>query len=388
MASEQTSPARVLLVSNTVMHYRIAVYNYLHRRFAEQGWDWHVLTNRVQSQNKLAAHFPLEEMPFRFGDYRRRILELKPDVVILFLHLKDPITWPLLHWLKLTGVPVILWTKTRNLDKLDSVVSNTLFNYVNSLADGLILYAGDLVKYLSPRQRKKAFPANNTINQEELPVITESKEAIKRSLGLPFRKVVLFVGRMDIDGGRKRVDHLIEMFRDVEGEETGLVIVGSGMKPEWQARINPRTTRYLGEVHDPENRQIARIFTMADVCAIPGHVGLGLNQAFFYGLPVVTMEGNQPPEVGYLHSGRNGYLLPAGDVAGLKARIFELLDNDVLRERFSAAAREDFFKEASIEGMFQGFLSAVTFVDRRAHPAPARPLSNPTLPASRPAAKS
>ncbi len=146
------------------------------------------------------------------------------------------------------------------------------------------------------------------------------------------------------------------------------MIVGSGMKPEWQARINPDTTRYLGEVHDPENRQIARIFSMADVCAIPGHVGLGLNQALFYGLPVVTMEGRQPPEIAYLRPGYNGFMVPANDVAALRQRIFELLDDDALRARFSATAREDFMRTASIEGMYQGFHRAVDFV---AHPQPA-----------------
>ena len=119
-------------------------------------------------------------------------------------------------------------------------------------------------------------------------MIEESPEAIKRDLGIPFEKVVLFAGRMGVDGGRKRVDDLIEMFRDIEGRDAGLVIVGSGMRPEWEKRMNPETTIYLGEVHDPDNRQIARIFTMADVFAVPGHVGLGLNQALFFGLPVVT----------------------------------------------------------------------------------------------------
>jgi glycosyltransferase involved in cell wall biosynthesis len=103
---------------------------------------------------------------------------------------------------------------------------------------------------------------------------------------------------------------------------------------------------------------------MADVGAIPGHVGLGLNQALFYGLPVVTMEGHQPPEICNLHSGRNGYIVPAGDVAGLRSRIFELLEDDALRARFSAAARAGFQREASIEGMFNGFARCVDAIAR------------------------
>lgn len=355
---------RVVLVSNLVMHYRVSVYNYLHRRFAEHGWEWRVLTNEVESQNGVAPHFPLEVIPFDFRAYRRRLHELQPDAVILFLHLKDRLLWPLIHWLKLAGIPFANWTKTRNLDDPDNLLKNVLFDYVNGLSNSLILYSGDLRRYLSEAGKRKAFVANNTINHEAFPAVTESKEEIKRSLDIPFRKVVLFVGRMG-EGGRKRVDALIEIFRDIGDRDAGLVIVGSGMKPEWAARMNPATTRYLGEIHDPENRGIARVFSMADLCVIPGHVGLGLNQAFFYGLPVVTMEGRQPPEIGYLHPGRNGYIVPTGALDALRQRILELLDDDARRVQFSTAAREDFLRDASIEGMFQGFAQCVEFISRK-----------------------
>jgi glycosyltransferase involved in cell wall biosynthesis len=355
----------VLLVSNVVMHYRVSVYNYFHRRFAEHGWEWRVLTDKLQSQNQNPPHFQIEQMPFVWSDYRKRISEIKPDAVIIFLHLKDKIHWPLIHWLKWKGIPVAVWTKTRNLDDPDNRLRNLFFSYINTISDGLVIYSADLMRFLTPAQRAKAFPANNTINHEDFPPVTESKEEIKRSLNIPFKKVVLFVGRMNVDGGRKRVDHLIEIFRDLEGRDAGLVIVGAGLKPEWQARINPKTTIYLGEVHDPENRQIARIFSMADVCSIPGHVGLGLNQALLYGLPTITMEGKQPPEVAYLHSGRNGYIVPEGDVAQLRLRILEMLDNDTKRAEFSSSAREVFHQEATIEGMFQGFKRCIDFITQK-----------------------
>jgi glycosyltransferase involved in cell wall biosynthesis len=357
-------PRRIILVSNTVMHYRVSVYNYLNQRFLADGWEWHVLTNQLQAENRTPLRFPLEEIPFDFFRYRARIRELKPDAVVLFLHLKDRILWPLIHWLRWSGIPFASWTKTRNLDDPKNIWKNALFHYVHSLSGGLVLYSADLSRFLTATQKKKAFVANNTINHHEFPTILESRIEIKRSLGLPWQKVVLFVGRMGVDGGRKRVDHLIEIFRDVGGRDTGLVIVGSGLRPEWRARINPATTKYLGEVHDPENRQIARIFSAADVCAIPGHVGLGLNQALFYGLPVVTMEGKQPPEIAYLKHAHNGFIVPEGDVTALRHRIFELVDDDALRIAFSSAARATFHAEASVEKMYEGFRDCVQTIAR------------------------
>jgi glycosyltransferase involved in cell wall biosynthesis len=363
--AENSAPAKkVLLVSNRVMHYRVSVYNYFWRRFRENGWDFSVFADRLQQQNQNPLAFDFKEMPFRFGDYKREIQKLRPDAVILFLHLKDKILWPLVHWLKLKKIPVIFWTKTRNLDDADNFPKNFLFNYVMRLSDGLILYTEPLRANVPKNSRHKSFAANNTVNSEDFPEILESREEIKRELGLPFKKIVLFSGRIAEEGNRKKVDHLIEIFRDLPRDDLGLVIVGSGMPENFKQRLNPKNTRYLGEVHDAENRAISRIFKMADICSIPGHVGLGLNQAFHWGLPMVTEEGLQPPEIFYLQNGRNGFIVPEDDVAALKEKILFLADNEIVLQEFSRNARADIREHGSIEGMFQGFQNCVNYATK------------------------
>ncbi len=355
---------RVLLISNRVMHYRVSVYNYFWQHFRENGWDFAVLSNELQRQNQNPCQFEFIEKPFDFAAYRAEIRRFKPDAVILFLHMKDRILWPLIHWLKIAGIPVALWTKARNLDDVDNRMRNAFFDYLHFMSDGLILYTSSLTRFIPESQHKKTFIANNTINFEDFPPIRESKEEIKRDLGIPFQKVVLFVGRIGEEKNRKKVDHLIDMFRDLDRTDVGLVIVGSGLSEELRARINPANTRYLGEVHDPEHRAISRIFKMADICSIPGHVGLGLNQAFFWGLPMVTEHGNQPPEIEYLHDGENGFIVPEDDVAALRERLLFLIDNDQERKRMSDNARRDILSYASIGGMFDGFLACVTHLTR------------------------
>lgn len=355
---------RVLLISNRVMHYRVSVYNYFWRRFREQGWEFAVLSNELQRQNQNRCQFEFIERPFDFFAYRKEIRRLQPDVVILFLHLKDRILWPLIHWLKLSGIPVVLWTKTRNLDDPNNRLRNSLFDYLHYRSNGLILYTASLIRFIPERLRAKVFVANNTINFGDFPQIDESKEEIKRDLDLPFQKIVLFAGRIGEERNRKKVDHLIDIFRELDRTDVGLVIVGSGLNEEFRVRMNPANTRYLGEVHDAENRQISRIFKMADICSIPGHVGLGINQAFFWGLPMVTEQGNQPPEIEYLRDGENGFIVPEDDRNALRDRLLFLLDNDEERQRMSANARRDILGHASIDGMFDGFLSCVSYVAR------------------------
>ncbi|HEY7531182.1 MAG TPA: glycosyltransferase [Nitrospiraceae bacterium] len=356
---------RVLLVSNRVMHYRVPIYNYFWERFRERGWEFVVRSNELQKANTHPLKFDFREMTFDFAAYSSEIKRLEPDVVILFLRPKDLMIWPLVHWLKLRGTPVVFWMKAKNYDKPNSIASHLLYRYMHSLVDGLILYSAHEMDLIAPRHRRKAFPANNTVNFANYPVVHESREEIKRELGIPFDKVVLSVGRMGVGGERKKVHHLIELFASIDTPGVGLVIVGSGVKAERLQTLNTKNTIYLGEVHDPQEVRISKIFKMADVFSIPGHVGLGLNQAFYWGLPVVTEAGGQPPEIHYLINGRNGFIVPNNDTCELKRRILQLLNDDALRADFATNAKKDILENGSIAGMFAGFRDCVESAAKR-----------------------
>jgi glycosyltransferase involved in cell wall biosynthesis len=353
---------KVLLISTRVMHYRVSIFNYFHRKFKENGWELIIRSDEVQKENPYPMQFNFDQLDFSFFRYMKEIKRINPNVVIIFLHLKDPMVWPLVHWLKLKRIPVVFWMKAMNYDNPDSRTSKLLYKYMHSLFDGLITYSEHELKHISERNRYKVYAANNTINFEDYPSIADSREEIKRELNIPFDRVVLSVGRMGAEGGRKKLDHLIALFNGDMPEGIGLVIVGSGVSPELLDKANTKNTVYLGQIHDQQNIQISKIFKMADVFSIPGHVGLGLNQAFYWGLPVVTEDGSQPPEINYLINGRNGFLVPNNDLRDLKEKILYLLTNDRAREEFSKNAKEDILKHASIENMFEGFKRCVVTV--------------------------
>jgi glycosyltransferase involved in cell wall biosynthesis len=356
---ESSYPQKVLLISNRVMHYRVSLYNYFHKRFRECGWEFIAMSDELQKENPYPLDFDFKVEPFRFWKYKKEIERIQPQAVILFLHLRDVIIWPLLVWLKMKNIPVIFWTKGANLDAPEDKVSLALYRFMHWSVDRLIFYSEKELELINEKHRHKVSIANNTINFNDFPEIKQSKEEIKKELGLKFDKIVLSVGRMGDKNQRKKVNHLIEIFKDINVDGLGLVIVGSGLQDQVQQNMNRDNTVYLGQVHDPENVKISKIFKMADVFCVPGHIGLGINQAFYFELPVVTESGGQPPEINYLINDRNGFLVSENNLDELKKKILYLVENEDIRSKFGKNAKNDILEYGSVENMFSGFLDCV-----------------------------
>lgn len=347
---------KVLLISNDVMHYREKVYNRFYDFFQRDGYEFAVLSNRFQ-QVGYKLKFEHWELPFSVGAYLKKLREIRPDTVILFLHLKDSVMLPIILYCKARSIPVIYWNHGINIKTPNAKLKNALFHRIHALCDALITYTPEMRRYFLPRDQKKLFVAYNTLDFSDIdPNALPSREEIKRKYGIREDKLILYISRMM---PYKRVDLLMDCFRDIEN--VAVVMVGPGFTPEQQAVCDAHSNLYyLGEKYGSE---VQEIYKIGDVFSTPGHIGLAVNEAMFWGLPIVVLAGTHAPEVYYIKDGLTGYF--AKDEADFREYVLKLLADDQKRAAMSRATREVFAQEVSIDRMYQGFLDAVRYCEAK-----------------------
>ncbi|MEQ9441141.1 MAG: glycosyltransferase family 4 protein [Cyclobacteriaceae bacterium] len=352
----------ILLLSNKVFHYRVPIYNYFRQAFLKEGYDFRVLTNEFQDGFEHQADFEcIVEQP-SFAKYKSIVLEHNPSAVIFFMHLKDWIMWPMIHWLKRKHTPVIYWNHGVNLQDPENIYKNILYRYLHNLSDAIVLYSPNETKYIKPENRYKISIGYNTLNFDAFPSIGKTKEGLKKELNIPFKKVILFPARIN---PARKLDLLLEAFLDIDEPDVGLIIVGSGCLSNEQESIIKQTPGilYLGRVADQV--KFNKLVKLSDVVTIPGKSGLAINQAFFWGVPYVTTNVRQSPEIWYLIDGYNGFLADVNHKYDYKEKLEKILKDDDLRAKMAKNASLTVREKASIHGMFSGFYKAVRFVNRQ-----------------------
>lgn len=347
---------KILLISNDVLHYREKIYNYFFDRFREKDYDFQVLSNKFQNVN-YELKFAHYEIPFSTKQYIAKIKEIKPQYIILFLHLKDKIMLPIIGYCKLNRIPVIYWNHGINIKTPNDKVKNTIFHFIHNQCDALITYTPDMRKYFSEKNQKKLFVAYNTLNFTDIDKeAVPDKEITKKKYGISENKIILYISRMM---PYKRVDLLMDAFADLD--DIAVVIVGPGFSQEQQRKVDAhKNLYYLGEKYDAD---VNEIYKMGDVFSTPGHIGLAVNEAMFWGLPIVVLEGTHAPEVYYMKNNETGYF--AKDEHDFREYVINLLNDDDKRKQMSEKTLEVFNEEVSIDRMYQGFIDAVKYCEER-----------------------
>jgi len=165
--------------------------------------------------------------------------------------------------------------------------------------------------------------------------------AMRRSLGAPGNEVVVLqIGRMEPLKGHAV---LLDALARLDGTSWLCWIVGGPQRAEekkYEAALKAQAKKagltrvtFLGERSD-----IAKLMAAADIVCQPntGPEGFGLVfvEALLAGRPVITSDIGAAPEI---VDASCGELVPAGDVARLRAALAGLIDNRAQRDALGAA---------------------------------------------------
>ena len=154
---------------------------------------------------------------------------------------------------------------------------------------------------------------------------------------------MLHAGRL---GFEKNVDIVIQAFARVSAEFPGweLHIAGDGPARESLERLAGRLdlqgrVRFLGFV---DRGTLASSYRDYDVFVTASTIetqGIVLLEAMAAGLPVIGVRALAIPEL--VRSGRNGVIVPPGDIQGMSEAMRRFAGDDALRERFGTSSRAD-----------------------------------------------
>ncbi len=149
----------------------------------------------------------------------------------------------------------------------------------------------------------------------------------------------------------KRIPDVIEVFRQVRSQmKVKLILVGDG--PEMSLAEHMISQHGLTDdvLLLGNQDSIATILPVADLFVLPSQTesfGLAALEAMACGVPVLASDTGGLPEL--VTNGRDGYLLPVGDVPGMVEKAMSILKNDQRLREMKKFARQTAIERFSEE---------------------------------------
>ncbi len=180
---------------------------------------------------------------------------------------------------------------------------------------------------------------------------------VKIPLGVEYesRKTIKTYDSFDITyigtlGKHKGVDTLIKAFKDIEGDNLRLHIIGKGYDEEEFKDLAQDDERidFHGFVN---NRDIIKYYEMTNILVIPSicydNSPLVIYESFSTGTPVIGSNIGGIPEL--VMDGHNGLLFEAGDVNSLKEKLVKVINDKELLKKFEETSYESLPKNSMEE---------------------------------------
>ena len=164
-------------------------------------------------------------------------------------------------------------------------------------------------------------------------VSPNEKQLIKKELGIPSMKMILYVGQFI---HRKGVDILLNAFKGLDNDAC-LYLIGGSLTKEYKNIINNYGIKNVFCVDFIHKNKLRQYYQAADLFVMTTREdtwGLVINEAMEHGLPVITT--NRCVAGNYLiENGVNGYIIETDNAIEANIKMAELLNNNELRMTMS-----------------------------------------------------
>jgi glycosyltransferase involved in cell wall biosynthesis len=189
--------------------------------------------------------------------------------------------------------------------------------------------------------------------------LTESEIAAAREeLGISTSNVAIFTGGLY---SVKRLPFLFsaaELIR-LQIPDFELIVIGDGPEKEWVTKtVAPHPwIHFLGAKNDHDK---VPYWALAKLLLMPGGVGLIVLDSFALGVPMVTTDTRlHGPEIQYLQSGDNGFLVECGESTNTYAdAVVGLLRDPARLHRLQAGAKAS-TAQYTMQQMVENFAGGV-----------------------------
>lgn len=381
----------VFYISRMLPDYRVAVLERLNERLGGRLVVCHGPPPQASSLRKLTTapdysfrHVPLTNVWLR-GDAVHAQPFLAPfrqygaPSVVLAEESPRSLTLPLLlAYARWRGAGRVLWGHFSSNDRPFRPEAHLLDRYrlwLARRAEACVAYTEPIADLLRPYlPAEHLFVARNTLDTDRLFALydaldAEGRASVRRRLDLPAEEPVLvFIGRLLASKG---TGALLDVFAGLRQERSAtLLVIGDG--PE-RATMEHRVdreglegVRFLGALTQWEDS--APYLYASDLMLMPGYLGLAVNHAFAFGLPIVSQvapaSGGRyhSPEVAFVEDGENGLLAPHGDPGTLLDAVRAVLAD---RDRFARSALHTARTRLTLDQMVDGLEAAVRYAAKQ-----------------------
>ncbi len=263
---------------------------------------------------------PYTEKLDRFGQLRRIIRKIQPDVV---LSMPEEIGIYVLAVLIGTGIPVVVSERNNPWLMPNKKVTRMLRRLLYPRAKGLIFQTEQAASFFSDKLRKKGIVLPNPLNTNSLPARFEGDR----------EKVIVGAGRLDIQKNFPLLMDAFVLFYQTHPDYT-LVIYGEGpWRAELEAYANQkglpdgtislpgRNSRLLEDI-----RTKAMFVLSSDFEGMPNVV----IEAMAMGVPVVSTDCPSGGSAELIEQGVSGLLVPVGDAQAMADAMCRVADDPEL----------------------------------------------------------